>query len=1309
MRRSSSSALARLKQRHITWLSGPLSATLLLFIALVSPLSLAAIQFEDTSEQLGFTRGTETWGIAWGNITGDKYPDLYNPGHRDFPRIYFNNGRGGFDDVTNIYDNLLNNWHLNFTQRDEHGVAMADYDNDGDDDILVGDDGGFFINHVPAGGALELIVDKKGAIRFAAFDNTPPSRDLFSVDPCVAGTNRPAFILLFDLDVDGDKDRFCVEEGTFPRSPNPLIPNVNLVNDIAIGDFNNDGRTDLVATRGNLRPAGAARVNNRRIEAWFRSGTGTSFTFQSNGPVEFIVDGAGGGIFRQPDVVMMDTSQSASQTRRGVRMSYNTGSATWTVEDVGNSQAYVRVNAVNPVTQPVESFAASGDLAATTYHGINTSSGVNWVFNTGLSAPRSCASVVAADFDNDMDLDLYMVCRSGVRNLANKYFDNQGNGSFVEVTNFGGEGPVGAGIEVGVGASAATADYDLDGFIDVAVTNGLLYYPVSLGGPDTLLRNRGNNNRWIHIDLNGTTSNRSAIGAKVYLTVAGVTQLREQSNGYHRWTQNHNRIHFGLANNNVVDEIRIEWPSGQVDTHTNVAANRLYDAVEGGALTQASVNVPPRIQVEAGDECGKPAYTSELGPAVLIWRDCGTSNWHLQAHSGLGRLIEERNVQVTGQLLGDSNFQSANLAGASGNDTFSRNGDRLDFELNIKDGSGGNTTLNFNTGSQTHTCLLMTQQDPELLLIGSAGKRLSLPFDLSGLGTCDTDGDGVIDYFDAFPLDPTRSGNDRAPVANNLSAMTTINTPVTISLTATDADNDPLSYSIVSSPNHGLLSGTLPNLTFTPDAGFTGTDSFTFRASDGTNLSNVATVTLNVGAVTGGVFCGEPSFNSLTERGTFLWRNCTTNQWSLRVTGGGSVAGLTYEAQLRGNGGLSNLQEILIEPNDTLDQSQVDTLRYALRVFNNGIDGIDFTAPANTCFTPSSPNLPVWLGAGKVVLSSENLNLSTAGPCPAQQDTDGDGLSDDQEATLGTDPTLADTDGGGVNDGDEVANGTDPLNPSDDANPTGDACGEPAFSPSAEHALFAWKDCQFGGPDARWRFRVSGGSQSFDAFEGTLTVDTVVTASGVSLEASDTLDSMPGDGIVDFTLFVGGNGVDGFDIDVPAGANSCLNVSNLPGAANIRLGINQVPATSPLRLQDLGPCDVDNTCGAPTYNPATEPGVYLWKDCGATEANWNVRVVAGGLGFSAFSGLLRANTGLQADGFSLEGSDVLDTAPGDNTIDFVLRVGGNGQDGFTTTLPVGTNSCFELTAAPAGVGVFVGPTRQPVSGAFNLENLGVCQ
>ena len=87
-----------------------------------------------------------------------------------------------------------------------------------------------------------------------------------------------------------------------------------------------------------------------------------------------------------------------------------------------------------------------------------------------------------------------------------------------------------------------------------------------------------------------------------------------------------------------------------------------------------------------------------------------------------------------------------------------------------------------------------------------------------------------------------------APVAVSSSAGTAGGTAIPIVLDASDKDGDSLEFVIVDAPANGMLSGTKPNVTYTPDAGFNGTDSFTFQAKDGAAVSNTATVTITVEA-----------------------------------------------------------------------------------------------------------------------------------------------------------------------------------------------------------------------------------------------------------------------------------------------------------------------------------------------------------------------------------------------------------------------------------------------------------------------------
>jgi 5-hydroxyisourate hydrolase-like protein (transthyretin family) len=93
---------------------------------------------------------------------------------------------------------------------------------------------------------------------------------------------------------------------------------------------------------------------------------------------------------------------------------------------------------------------------------------------------------------------------------------------------------------------------------------------------------------------------------------------------------------------------------------------------------------------------------------------------------------------------------------------------------------------------------------------------------------------------------PAQADENTPPVANGQSVTTELNTSKAITLTATDADSDPLTYNIVDSPTHGSLEGTPPAVTYTPASGYSGSDNFTFVANDGQADSNIATVSITV-------------------------------------------------------------------------------------------------------------------------------------------------------------------------------------------------------------------------------------------------------------------------------------------------------------------------------------------------------------------------------------------------------------------------------------------------------------------------------
>ncbi|HJU39971.1 MAG TPA: choice-of-anchor A family protein, partial [Tahibacter sp.] len=91
-------------------------------------------------------------------------------------------------------------------------------------------------------------------------------------------------------------------------------------------------------------------------------------------------------------------------------------------------------------------------------------------------------------------------------------------------------------------------------------------------------------------------------------------------------------------------------------------------------------------------------------------------------------------------------------------------------------------------------------------------------------------------------------GDNRPPVAQSQTLVTAEDTPLPIALVGTDPDNDALTYVVLTPPSHGTLSGTAPNVVYTPATGYSGPDAFTFRVDDGRAQSAPATVAITVTA-----------------------------------------------------------------------------------------------------------------------------------------------------------------------------------------------------------------------------------------------------------------------------------------------------------------------------------------------------------------------------------------------------------------------------------------------------------------------------
>jgi hypothetical protein len=696
-RRGSAAGACTIRQAA---LAASLAATLL--CVGTSP-ARAQIAFTDVSGSAGVEYRGESYGASWGDLNGDGYLDLFTSNHRVRPSLYLNMRNGTFFDIGPQVLPWRNRQHA-----DTHGATFADYDNDGDMDLVVSTGTGnlsqFLRNEnqrlvdrtlgvgltaTNVGGRLPVWLDFNGD-KLSDFIMTQYGgiARLFRQEQSgafteITGTaklvcNRFHYAHLIDVTNDGRLDLLCPSEAKFPQkiydtrgmpwtklydstTPSGLFPMVNQVVDSIVADFDNNGRPDVFLLSGaQLRPSTVAQSSPTHVEAQLTGGI-KGLKMVTAGRVRVAIDwnrsdeqgeldltriliGANG---RRPagEPFTLDPADSSvvglppaptEQWRYPVlRIGYEPAAKRWTMilqtkatttSPNVFSEAYLQIDSTDPITNLVSTGLWPSDKASRPTLLMNYSGG--WVDQTsaaGLDALIQCVSATAGDFDNDGDIDLYLACRTGATNLPNILYQNQGNGTFVQVPNAGGAaGPTGIAVASGAGTadSVISGDYDVDGFLDLFVTNGFNLRPLRFGGPNKLFRNKGNGNHWIQLDLVGTNSDRDAVGARVFATAAGKTQLRIQDGGYHRWSQDSRRTHFGLAGSNRVD-IRVEWPSGTVDTFNSVAANSLYRVVEGGNISKVALgNAPPY-------QCGPPSI-SKGDVGVFIWRDCPSGEWRMR-------------------------------------------------------------------------------------------------------------------------------------------------------------------------------------------------------------------------------------------------------------------------------------------------------------------------------------------------------------------------------------------------------------------------------------------------------------------------------------------------------------------------------------------------------------------------------------------------------------------------------------------------------------------------------------------------------
>lgn len=463
-------------------------------------------------------------GSAWGDFDSDGFPDLFVGNHYDTPALFRNLGNGTFANVTSRVMVRPSSAPPG-TWGDQHGAAWADIDKDGFKDLLV------LVGAHEGKGANDnqLFLNKAGRLVDAAA--------ALKVTNPLSRARTPLWI---DYDNDGKVDLF---QGAKRRPDGQGPPTMFR----RTGSTFTDVRKDVGFLPTNSLSAWASDVNR-------------------DGRLELLYQGSKLASPKSPVATRLDIIDTRGSTFRNVTpVSFRGGMSDVAVADYDGDLRpdFFLCNVWRPGATPV-----GHDLYLNRAGGFVRASGA--VLAQINRFQRPCPpSALAADFDNDMDVDI--VLQGGHPNVAvaNTILWNRGDGTFVADGTAGGA----AGRQKGGADSVSAADYDVDGFIDLFLTYNRQ--------TTQLYRNRGNGNHWLEIRLKGTRSNAEGIGAQVYVTAGGKAQLREQTGGMHRyWSQNDQTVHFGLGANTRAASVRVEWPSGTVQGLTNVRADQVLTLTE---------------------------------------------------------------------------------------------------------------------------------------------------------------------------------------------------------------------------------------------------------------------------------------------------------------------------------------------------------------------------------------------------------------------------------------------------------------------------------------------------------------------------------------------------------------------------------------------------------------------------------------------------------------------------------------------------------------------------------------------------------